>query len=193
MSSLVRRYTQNRSILASLTLAFTLLNFSSFILPYFASGFKSIKVAELWTVPGLRRAALTPEESVHYRLDTVAGAAEWQASQPRGRGVVFPYGDTEPYRITMFHQLDCLATLRDELVARGEDPATPPTSRAHFCLNYMRETLTCQADSHLEMVRSEYGGRAVLPYTTRTDCMDWEQVWKSAEKEFDRWVKVESV
>ena len=64
-----------------------------------------VEVASSWLVPGLRRAALTPEESVHYRLDTEAGAKEWRASQPRGRGVVFPDNDKEPYRITMFHQV----------------------------------------------------------------------------------------
>ena len=64
-----------------------------------------VEVASSWLVPGLRRAALTPEESVHYRLDTEAGAKEWRASQPRGRGVVFPDNDEEPYRIAMFHQV----------------------------------------------------------------------------------------
>lgn len=144
-------------------------------------------------VKDLRRAAMTPEESVHYMLETEAGGIEWQSALPRGKGVVFlnttststSTSTTKPYRIAMFHQLECLGIVREEMMVRRAAPSIPASARANFCLNYLRESVLCHGDSHLEMVRSEYGGRAVLPYTTRTDCADWEAVWREAEKHYE--------
>ncbi|KAI0314401.1 hypothetical protein OF83DRAFT_1174773 [Amylostereum chailletii] len=148
--------------------------------------------AQKWTIKGLRRAALTPEESVHYRVETPSGISEWATSLPRGRGVVHSsasegHAGEGQYRLAMFHQLECLDVVRQESSARKEHPSQPATERAQFCLNYLRQSIQCHADSHLEMVRSKFGGRAVLPYTTRTGCLDWEVVWEAAERDYDEW------
>ncbi|RDB23127.1 Oxidase ustYa [Hypsizygus marmoreus] len=130
---------------------------------------------------------MTPEESVHYKLETAAGALAWKSMLPRGRGVIY-LNDTDspaPFRVAMFHQLECLDVVREEILKRRDDPGVPASGRANFCLNYLRQSILCHADSHLEMVRSEYGGRAVLPYTVRTDCVDWEAVWREAERNYD--------
>ncbi|KAH8108854.1 hypothetical protein DFH11DRAFT_1630742 [Phellopilus nigrolimitatus] len=197
-SAFIKRHSQNRAVLAAVVALFTLFNLLSdadtaSVLSRFhrrqANAQQEGGIPEVWPVEGLRNAALTPEESVHYRLETAAGAAEWASALPRGRGVV--HVDGRPFRLAMFHQLECLGVVRAEVMARAHDPATPPGARAHFCLNYLRESIVCAADAHLEMVRSEYGGRAVLPYTTRTDCADWEQVWGAAEENFDEWAREE--
>lgn len=198
----------------------------------------------IWTSPRLQKAAMTPEESVHYKLDTDAGGVEWASVLPHGQGVVFlnstgTSSDSShslrsstsaarngngkaPYRVAMFHQLDCLNVLREEMVlllrtsthtSTSPDPpatssSTPTPHRAQFCLNYLRESILCHADSHLERVRSEFGpefgpeyesvqkgngngkgrergrarGRAVVLGTERTDCVDWEGVWRGVEE-----------
>ncbi|KAL5536444.1 hypothetical protein ACEPAF_266 [Sanghuangporus sanghuang] len=189
MFAKLREILQDRTCLISLVATFTFLNILVTL-----RGSRDLRVsfadekANEWPIPGLRTVALTPEESVHYRIENDVGAAEWETSLPRGSGVVFhPHSaaDAKPYRLALFHQLSCLSTLRKALA----NPVTPPSSETHFCLNYIRESLTCGADDHLEMVRSEYGGRAVLPYTTRTDCSDWERVWEAAEANFDAWAR----
>lgn len=144
----------------------------------------------VWAIEGLRDAAMTPEESVHYRLETEAGATEWASTLPQGKGIVSVPGKNGLFRLAMFHQLECLGVIRASMMDRMKNPSGPSTSEvAHFCLNYLRQSIQCHTDVHLEMVRSEYGGRAVLPYTTRTDCRDWEQVWHQAEGNFDVWSK----
>ncbi|PSR75322.1 hypothetical protein PHLCEN_2v9185 [Hermanssonia centrifuga] len=140
--------------------------------------------AATWDVGPIRQATMTPEESVHYKLNTVAGEEEWSTILPHGRGVVYEdrEGEETPYRLAMFHQLECLAAVREEMMAR--QAGKPVSERARFCLNYLRQSIQCHSDAHLEMVRSEYGGRAVLPYTTRTNCLDWEAIWGRAESHF---------
>ncbi len=140
--------------------------------------------AATWDIGPIRQATMTPEESVHYKLNTVAGEEEWSTILPHGRGVVYEdrEGEETPYRLAMFHQLECLAAVREEMMAR--QAGKPVSERARFCLNYLRQSIQCHSDAHLEMVRSEYGGRAVLPYTTRTNCLDWEAIWGRAESHF---------
>lgn len=225
--------------------------------------------ANVWAEVGeLRRAAMTPEESIHYRLETDAGSVEWQSILPRGRGVVFlnssiapSYTPFEPraafipraasdseaaeaeaetpkaYRVAMFHQLECLNVIREEMVLR-HSPSSPSSStsqspssssssspsdstpnpnpnepRAQFCLTYLLESILCHGDSHLENVRSEFefggseiegvsggseiegesGGRPeVVLGTERTDCVDWEEVWRGVERSWEAFMNSEA-
>ncbi|EIM85330.1 uncharacterized protein STEHIDRAFT_122304, partial [Stereum hirsutum FP-91666 SS1] len=112
----------------------------------------------------LQRVAMTPEESVHYNLDTNAGGVEWVSVLPHGRGVVFLNSSSTssssdpsshssvsarngngkaPYRVAMFHQLDCLNVLREEMVllqhtrtrtSTHSHTASESQDRAQFCL-----------------------------------------------------------
>ena len=127
---------------------------------------------------------------MHYKVDTEIGAMEWATTLPRGGGYIRlgPADSPRTFRLSLFKQLDCLDIMRQEMLARKADPSTPATRRAHHCLNYLRQSITCLSDSHLEMVRSEYGGRAVLPYTTRTTCKDWGTIWDAVEDNYDEWV-----
>lgn len=144
---------------------------------------------DIWPIDGLRPATITPEETVHYKLDTPSGILEWKTSFPRGRGVVYlrnstsdPSHRVQAYRIALFHQIECLDVIRDQFVKQRANPSITLAPRAEYCLNYLKHSVLCHSDSHLEMVRSEYGGRSVLPYTPRSDCVDWEAVWRAAEE-----------
>lgn len=137
-------------------------------------------------IEGLRTVAMTPEESVHYRPDTDIGALEWTTMLPHGKGVISLPDTPGLFRLAMFHQLECLDVLRRSMVERSAHFSEPWESRAaHFCLNYLRQSLQCHTDTHLEMVRSEYGGGSVRPYTTRTNCKNWEQIWDASERNFN--------
>ena len=98
-------------------------------------------------------------------------------------GVSYTPNNVKAYQLTMLHQLSCLSAFREALASL----VIPPTLDTHFCLNYMQKSLTRGADSHLEMDRSECGGCAIPPHTTRTDCFDLERVWAAAESNFDEW------
>jgi len=89
------------------------------------------------------------------------------------------------YRLSMFHALSCLNTLRLSVLARTRDRTQPASDDAAFCLSYLRQTILCRADTHLESVRSEYGGKSVQPFVTHEDCRDWEAVYAQLEATFE--------
>ncbi|THU98442.1 hypothetical protein K435DRAFT_856680 [Dendrothele bispora CBS 962.96] len=95
---------------------------------------------------------MTPEESVHYQLDTLVGSEEWKTILPQGKGVIYPFNDSTPFRVAMFHQLECLDVIRTEMIHRRDNTSIAPSEKAHFCLNYLRQTVLCHGDRHLEMI-----------------------------------------
>lgn len=88
----------------------------------------------------------TSHSSRHYQLNSEVGIAEWSMLMPSGGHLVRQWGknETQAYTLAMLHQLRCLDILRDDYVSR-----TPSRWRKH-CLNYIRQTLLCFADTHLE-------------------------------------------
>lgn len=133
---------------------------------------------------------MTAEESVHYQWQTEIGDIEWATVLPRGKGIVRLPGDSRYFRLALFHQLECLNVVRGLMIERIEGPlGASASAKAHFCLNYLRQSVQCQADTRLELVvRSASGSDgSVQAYTTRTDCKDWEHIRDAAEKNYDDW------
>ncbi|EKM49612.1 uncharacterized protein PHACADRAFT_265164 [Phanerochaete carnosa HHB-10118-sp] len=85
--------------------------------------------------------------------------------------------ETQTYSLALFHQLRCLDILRDDYVS-----GKPLPLRKH-CLNYIRQSVLCIADTHLEYSKA---GLAVTHYI-ETVCNDWTAVHKAAEKNFVEW------
>lgn len=123
------------------------------------------------------------EDSVNYQLDTAEGALQWQALIPLGGGVVKLGPSSKKFRISMFHQLDCLDIIRRNILERHVDRTTPPSSETRYCLNYIRQMILCRSDTQLEPVRSEYGGKSVQPFVTHSNCRDWTTVYSELEKQ----------
>lgn len=124
------------------------------------------------------------EDSVNFQLDTAQGAAQWKAIIPPGDGYVALGSGSEKqrYRLSMFHGLDCLNTIREEVLHRKEDRKTPTSMEARDCLDYIRQTILCRSDVQLEWVRSEYGPKSVQPFITHNNCLDWSTVYAELER-----------
>ncbi|KAH8812248.1 hypothetical protein F5884DRAFT_305883 [Xylogone sp. PMI_703] len=63
-------------------------------------------------------------------------------------------GEPKPATISMFHQLHCLASLRQAIqqAREGKDPGVDWHDNDHWphCMDYLRNTILCWADSILE-------------------------------------------
>lgn len=88
----------------------------------------------------------TSHSSRHYQLDSQVGIAEWAKLMPSGGHLIRRWSEheTQTHTVAMFHQLRCLDVLRNDYVSR-----TPSYLTKH-CLNYLRQTVLCIADTHLE-------------------------------------------
>ena len=128
-----------------------------------------------WNID-LNQAALTVEDSVNFQLDTSQGAAQWRAIQPPGHGYITT--KEGKFRVSMFHALDCLDRIRRNVLERRENRDKPTSGDAHYCLDYIRQTIQCRSDIELEQVRSEYGGKSVQPFVTHKNCKDWSKVYE---------------
>ncbi|OCB84457.1 hypothetical protein A7U60_g8443 [Sanghuangporus baumii] len=132
----------------------------------------------------LKQVALTVEDSVNFRLDTVEGAEQWRAVQPPGDGYITlgEGSNKRRYRLAMFHALDCLDAVRQNVLQRKAFRDTATSPEAHYCLDYLRQTIQCRSDIQLEQVRSEYGPKSVQPFVTHSNCRDWSAVYSELER-----------
>lgn len=84
--------------------------------------------------------------SSRYQLNTSVGAQEWANLMPSGGHLIrLQESDaTQTYSLALFHQLRCLDILREDYASGKPSPL-----RKH-CLNYIRQSVLCIADTHLE-------------------------------------------
>ncbi|KAH8118217.1 hypothetical protein DFH11DRAFT_1809466 [Phellopilus nigrolimitatus] len=124
-----------------------------------------------WDIP-LKQVALTVEDSINFQLDSPEGGAQWRAIIPPGSGYITLGEGTNRrhYRLSMFHALECLDTIRQSVLQRKADRETPVS------------TIQCRSDIQLEQVRSEYGGKSVQPFITHSNCRDWTKVYAEVER-----------
>lgn len=87
----------------------------------------------------------------------------------------------------MFHQFHCLDALRHAVLAL-HDPDAVHTEGAHagkhaqHCLNYLRQTILCAADTTLEPFVNPGIGIGVVH-----QCRDWTQVYEWAEANWEEY------
>ncbi|KAA1477483.1 hypothetical protein DENSPDRAFT_587909 [Dentipellis sp. KUC8613] len=119
-----------------------------------------------------------PEDTHRYALDTAAGAKEWRALIPgTSNGTVYLGPRRRPFTIAMFHQLQCLDILRLALV----DEEHAGDGLVHHCMNYLRQMSMCQANTHLESVRSDIGPKITDLTRGGYVCQDWRVLYDLVE------------
>lgn len=112
-------------------------------------------------------------------------------------GGFFIHPQIAPTRSTfsVFHQLHCLNALRGGYWAshhaalqgiklRDEDlPVDIQESHMRHCVDLIRQSLMCMADTTLEVVDEKING--VHGFRTPHQCKDWEQLksWTSAQQQ----------
>ncbi|TBU51884.1 hypothetical protein BD310DRAFT_941351 [Dichomitus squalens] len=140
-----------------------------------------------WNIPSLEDVYLSHEDSIHYALETDLGAAEWKSILPSGGSTLYFGEDLRPFTLSMFHQLRCLDILRDILVEfhynKSPDATYKNPEMAKHCMNYLRQTVICRADTRLEHVRAASGPRVVVSDLTHS-CKDWTAVYEAAERNY---------
>ena len=141
----------------------------------------------VWELPPLAPVHLSHEDSVHYSIDTDLGVAEWNATLPSGGAVIHLGPDGRPFTVSMFHQLRCLDIIRDVIVDfyldTSPDAKPKKPKLVQHCMNYLRQTVMCRGDLHLETVRAPSGPQVTVSAVTHS-CKDWTVVYEAAEKNY---------
>ncbi|KAI9755517.1 MAG: hypothetical protein M4579_004243 [Chaenotheca gracillima] len=126
----------------------------------------------------------------------------WENMMPMGQGYILlenpsayslPPGmptetpNQEIYALSVFHQLHCLAILRDTIHALQESREPEHSSNMHpdHCLDYLRQTLMCHGDTTIEFPHVSGTGENVTAnvngYGVTHQCKDWDAIIAFAE------------
>ncbi|KAF9466023.1 hypothetical protein BDZ94DRAFT_1319975 [Collybia nuda] len=123
------------------------------------------------------------DNSNRYHLDSPEGIAEWASLIPPNGGVIHLGKAGEPFTVSMIHQLRCLDIIREYFVSNDAGRAKTVSSTRH-CLNYIRQMVTCRADTFLEPFRSSSNNKGPVDLTGVYECKDWEAVYDEIEKNY---------
>ncbi|EIN10135.1 hypothetical protein PUNSTDRAFT_64074 [Punctularia strigosozonata HHB-11173 SS5] len=102
------------------------------------------------------------ENTVHYHIGTARGKAELEQLLPNGSHLVHLPRKSEPssapqtYTVALFHQMRCLNIIVDAYSSRVADVRDP---LLRHCMNYLRQSIPCQADTRLEPILLPLPGR----------------------------------
>ncbi|TFK47278.1 hypothetical protein OE88DRAFT_1636537 [Heliocybe sulcata] len=114
------------------------------------------------------------EDSVRYESEGREANALYSSMLPPGGDVVYIGPSREPYSLALFHQLRCLDVMwQDYLALRGA------SNTSRDCLQYLRQTLLCHAETRLEPARSPRGPR-LINFSYDYICRDWSAVYSTA-------------
>lgn len=119
--------------------------------------------------------SLTPEYTIHYQVLGEGAEVEWSTTSPDNGGFLYLGAEERPFGIALFHQLYCLQMIRAAISSR--DTSTP----VHRCMNYIRQTILCEANPTLEPVIPILGAWTVDAEIPRV-CKDWTQVYMLAKR-----------
>ncbi|KAG6810540.1 hypothetical protein H0H92_011427 [Tricholoma furcatifolium] len=153
--------------------------------------YRGLDYPQTLDIPQLEKVHMSIENTVHYAIDTPLGIAEWNATLPTSRGMLYLGEDLQPFSISMFHQLRCLNIIRETIVTRkhqGRQAKAGIDALTHHCMNYIRQMVLCRTDLRLESVRRSGGAHVTVPYVTHT-CNDWTAVYRAAEENYENYLQ----
>lgn len=111
------------------------------------------------------------EDTLHYGITEPAADVEWTELTPND-GLVKVNNET--YTIALFHQLRCLDIIRQAV--RDRTTSRPGELERH-CLNYLRQSLLCRGDIHMEITGGPLHRTEV--FQDSFVCNNWESVYDS--------------
>jgi|SRR5882762_9852395 len=121
--------------------------------------------------------SLTPENTLHYQIYTEDATAEWASIFPQGGGFVYLGPDGRPFGLGLFHQMHCLARIREAMSTRKS------SIHVHHCFNYLRQMILCEANPTIEPVIPILGRRSVNAEVPRV-CKDWTKLYDLAQNSY---------
>ena len=95
----------------------------------------------------------------------------------------------QPYTVAMIHQLRCLDILRENIVRDVDSEG--PSELARHCLNYMKQSIMCRGDTHLEPMQYP-NHHDPIDKEGIYECKDWGAVYhevKRTQDEYARYAK----
>lgn len=132
------------------------------------------------------------QDTVHYQINSTDSDDDFSFLLPPSGHFVFGKEDPiQHHTVALFHQLRCLDTIR-----RDYGAGQGATAAGKHCMNYLRQSILCLADTKLEPVRNPYGPQYVFlshVYGNRAQfcdstvvflsdytCHDWNTVYDAA-------------
>ncbi|KAI0381219.1 hypothetical protein F5Y04DRAFT_256027, partial [Hypomontagnella monticulosa] len=111
----------------------------------------------------------------------------WDKVFPRGRGFIqHSEISPTPHGLAVFHQLHCLDAIRHGYWAARDqiepDHFAQPGHIRH-CIDYIRQSIMCNADTNLEPIDPDLGGVTGFGFTRK--CRDivrligWAEKWRT--------------
>ncbi|KAJ7432221.1 hypothetical protein B0H11DRAFT_1760855, partial [Mycena galericulata] len=142
-----------------------------------------------YPIAGLDTVAMTLHESVHFSLNRSDPVErdEWLLYSIIPRGTDTRLGhEQRVFALTVSHQLHCLRRIYLGLMNREDEEA----NREHVthCLNYLRQTLLCEAADTLEFgdfMEREYDSQRVGETVL---CKDWGRAFEFFDHKWAEWV-----
>jgi hypothetical protein len=92
----------------------------------------------------------------------------------------------EQYSLSVFHQLHCVASLRDTIQSLRSGTRSKYGEHDHsgHCLDYLRQALMCAVDTTIEWPGSEEEEKLTIGPTNSNgvehQCRDWDAVYRFA-------------
>lgn len=144
-----------------------------------------------------------PEETDYSIAPNNHTRQAWMDLFPKGKGYVSmssiksvgPVADfvqhqssdgTGRFCIAAFHQLHCLYLIYEDFYAALDGTLTEPGMHFSHCLDYLRESIMCSADTTLEPFKGKFdaggGGNGVDGTGSVHQCRDFVQVYEWAER-----------
>ncbi|KAF2969099.1 hypothetical protein GQX73_g4494 [Xylaria multiplex] len=108
----------------------------------------------------------------------------WGLVFPRGRGFIqHPIISPVPHGLAVYHQLHCLDAIRHGYWAAidGLEPGhKAEPGHIRHCIDYLRQSIMCNADTNLEPINKDLGGVTGFGFTRK--CRDIVQIMAWADK-----------
>jgi hypothetical protein len=145
-----------------------------------------IRRAGPWDLGEVGHASIWIDNTIRYQLNYPESESEYSKLVPSGGPTIRIPADLDPvneegvYTVALFHQLQCLDVIRRDYVKNHS------TELSQHCLNYIRQSLLCIADTRLEPVRAEKPPNVVILAGDYV-CKDWSALYKAAEANQKNW------
>lgn len=137
------------------------------------------------------------EDSRHYALNSSEADAEWESIYPGGQlGFVHLGPNKRFFSLSLYHQIHCLVSLRSAILDRSHHGEQHEEQRARakrdvehsaHCLNYLRQTIMCNADLTLEPEIEEGSQNVGEGLAAVHVCRDWSKVHAFAQRNWEEW------
>ena len=114
------------------------------------------------------------DNTKHYDIASPNAANEYASLLPLSGHLV--HIDNKTYTVAMFHQLACLDTIRRSYLSGTVD------RQVEYCMNYLRQSISCQADLRIESVRRDVSPH-IVGFPGYYTCRDWEAVYRAADSQ----------